>query len=81
MSSPIRRMDDDDDQPSDRAPSWLAVRRDVPEPERQADIAGPTFSGDRAMVQLNRQLLRTAADLVPEPPLEADDGGPGNQRR
>ena len=80
MSSPIRRMDDDDDQPSDRAPSWLAARRNVPEPERQADIAGPAFSGDRAMVQLNRQLLRTAADLVPEPPLEAGEGGPENHR-
>ncbi len=79
MSSPTRRVDDDDE-PSDRAPSWLAARRNVPEPERQADIAGPVFSGDRAMVQLNRQLLRTAADLVPEPPLEVDEGGPENQR-
>jgi hypothetical protein len=79
MSSPIRRMDDDDDQPSDRAPSWLSGRRNVPEPERQADFVGPAFSGDRAMLQLNRQLLRTSADLVPEPPLEADESGPENQ--
>ena len=80
MSSPIRRMDDDDDQPFDRVPSWLSGRRNVTEPERQADIAGPAFSGDRAMVELNRRLAHTGTDLVPEPPLEAGEGGPENQR-
>jgi hypothetical protein len=79
MSSPIRRIDDGD-QPFDRAPPWLSARRNIPEPERQANIVGPTFSGDRALVGLNRQLSRTA-DLIPEPSLalEAAEGGPENQ--
>ncbi len=67
MSSPIRRSDDDDDRPLDRATA------------RTAGL-GPSFSGDRAMVEFNRQLSRTA-DLIPEPPLplDAEDSGPESQ--
>lgn len=66
MSSPIHRSDDDD-QPLDRAAA------------RPAGL-GPSFSGDRALVEFNRQLSRTA-DLVPEPPLALDpkDSGPESQ--
>ncbi|MFZ3361238.1 MAG: hypothetical protein WA177_21030 [Xanthobacteraceae bacterium] len=67
MSSPIRRLEDDD---ADDAPSWLSVRRHIAEPPQAPDIANRQFSGDRAMVELNRQ-LSLSPDRVPEPPLSA----------
>lgn len=81
MSSPIHRIEDDEDQPFDRRPSWLSGRRKAAEPPRPADIAGPTFSGDRALMELNRQLSRTT-DIIPEAPpaLEAFDNDPENPR-
>ena len=65
MSSPIRGSDDD--QPLDRAAARPAGLRS-------------SFTGDRALVEFNRQLSR-AADLVPEPPLplDAEDSGPESQ--
>jgi hypothetical protein len=80
MSSPIYRSDDgDDDEPLRPAPPWLSTRRQVVQTSKEPDLPLSTFSGDRALVELNRQLARRA-DLVPEPPLEADEYAGESQR-
>jgi hypothetical protein len=71
MSSPIRRLEDDDP-PLDQAPSWLFVRRGIAEPGQGPDAAEPQFSGDRALLKLNRQ-LSLSPDGAPEPPFDAYD--------
>lgn len=70
MSSPIHRIEDDDDEPFDRVPSWLSIGRPGAEAARLPDTLEPTFSGDRALIEFRRRLVNTA-DGVPEPPLEA----------
>ena len=78
MSSPIHQVEDLD--PALRyAPRWARDRvsplpgRPLPPPAaRLARRASPEFSGDRAMVELQRQLILDP-DAIPEPP--ADDEG------
>lgn len=78
MSSPIHQVEDLD--PALRyAPRWARDRvsplpgRPLPPPAaRPARRASPEFSGDRAMVELQRQLILDP-DAIPEPP--ADDTG------
>jgi len=70
MSSPIRCIEDDDDEPFDRVPSWLSVRRQVAKSPSVPYMSEPAFSGDRALMELRRRLSR-AADIDLEPPLEA----------
>ena len=78
MSSPIHQVEDLD--PALRyAPRWARDRvsplpgRPLPPPAtRPARRASPEFSGDRAMVELQRQLILDP-DAIPEPP--ADDAG------
>jgi len=78
MSSPIHQVEDLD--PALRyAPRWardrvspLPGRPLAPPAVRSARRAKPEFSGDRAMVELQRQLILDP-DAIPEPP--ADDAG------
>ena len=78
MSSPIHQVEDLD--PALRyAPRWARDRvsplpgRPLPPPAaRPARRASPEFSGDRAMVELQRQLILDP-DAIPEP--SADDEG------
>jgi hypothetical protein len=78
MSSPIHQVEDLD--PALRyAPRWardrvspLPGRPLAPAGVRSARRAKPEFSGDRAMVELQRQLILDP-DAIPEPP--ADDAG------
>jgi len=77
MSSPIRRTEDDDDAPFSRPPPWLSAERPVA--PRSPDASEPTFSGDRAMIELGRR-LSLQADIVPEPPLDAYGPSTENQR-
>lgn len=70
MSSPIYQSDDLD--PALRyAPRWVRERsstaaRSVPPPMRSVQRARPDFSGDLAMVELQRQLMLDP-DAIPEP--------------
>lgn len=78
MSSPIHQVEDLD--PALRyAPRWARDRASplpgrplAPSAARPARRARPEFSGDRAMVELQRQLILDP-DAIPEPP--ADDAG------
>ncbi len=75
MSSPIHQAEDLD--PALRyAPRWARHRvsplpgRPLPPPAaRPARMARPDFSGDRAMVELQRQLILDP-DAIPEPPVD-----------
>jgi len=75
MSSPIHQADDLD--PALRyAPRWArdgvsppAGRPLAPPAARPARSARPEFSGDRAMVELQRQLVLDP-DAIPEPPVD-----------
>ncbi len=78
MSSPIHQVEDLD--PALRyAPRWardrtspLSGRPQAPPAARPVRRAKPEFSGDRAMVELQRQLILDP-DAIPEPP--TDDAG------
>ncbi len=75
MSSPIHQAEDPD--PALRyAPRWARHRvsplpgRPLPPPvARPARMARPDFSGDRAIVELQRQLILDP-DAIPEPPVD-----------
>lgn len=73
MSSPIHQSDDLD--PALRyAPPWVRDRaarvgRAPPRSARPAQRAKPDFSGDRAMVELQRQLMLDP-DAIPEPAVD-----------
>jgi hypothetical protein len=75
MSSPIHQAEDLD--PALRyAPRWARHRvsplpgRPLPPPvARPARMARPDFSGDRAIVELQRQLILDP-DAIPEPPVD-----------
>lgn len=73
MSSPIHQSDDLD--PALRyAPRWVRDRaalagRPSPRAARPAQRAKPDFSGDRAMVELQRQLMLDP-DAIPEPAID-----------
>lgn len=67
MSSPIRRFEDDDS-PVRFLPPRILDRRLAVEPKKRLDVAGQAFIGDRAMLELQRQLA-LAPDRIPEPPL------------
>lgn len=73
MSSPIHQCDDLD--PALRyAPRWVRDRaalsgRPPTRTARPAERAKPEFSGDRAMVELQRQLLLDP-DAIPEPAID-----------
>jgi hypothetical protein len=73
MSSPIHQSDDLD--PALRyAPRWVRDRaalvgRPPPRTARPAQRAKPDFSGDRAMVELQRQLMLNP-DAIPEPAVD-----------
>lgn len=67
MSSPIRRLEDDDS-PIRFLPSRTFDQRPAAEPQKRLDIAGRAFIGDRAMLELQRQLA-LRPDRIPESPL------------
>ena len=59
MSAPIYRGEDDNEEPVRAAPPWLSTRRHVVQPPREPAVP-LSNSGDRALVELNRQLSRRA---------------------
>jgi hypothetical protein len=72
MSSPIRHLEDDD--PRFRfPPAWSSDQRLVTETQKRLDIAGQAFIGDRAMLELQRQLA-LEPNRIPEPSLRPRRG-------
>ena len=72
MSSPIRHLEDDDP-PFRFPPARSSDQRLVTETQKRLDIAGQAFIGDRAMLELQRQLA-LAPNRIPEPSLRPRRG-------
>lgn len=72
MRSPIRQREDDDDAPSAQGLSKILHTLQNAGPFGRNVASGPTFSGDRAFLELQRKLLLTPTG-VPEPPLSSHE--------